>query len=85
VKAGDGYLGWPEAAPFDAVIVTCAPDHLPKPLLEQLKDGGRMVVPVGVYSQELKKITKRLGKIETSNVIPVVFVPMTGDGIKRKE
>jgi protein-L-isoaspartate(D-aspartate) O-methyltransferase len=85
VKAGDGYLGWPEVAPFDAVIVTCAPDHIPKPLLEQLKDGGRMVVPVGVYSQELKKITKRLGKIETSNVIPVVFVPMTGDGIKRKE
>jgi protein-L-isoaspartate(D-aspartate) O-methyltransferase len=85
VKAGDGYLGWPEVAPFDAIIVTCAPDHIPKPLLEQLKDGGRMVVPVGVYSQELKKITKRLGKIETTSVIPVVFVPMTGDGIKRKE
>ena len=85
VKAGDGYLGWPEVAPFDAIIVTCAPDHIPKPLLEQLKDGGRMVVPVGAYSQELKKITKRLGKIETTNVIPVVFVPMTGDGIKRKE
>jgi protein-L-isoaspartate(D-aspartate) O-methyltransferase len=85
VKAGDGYLGWPEVAPFDAIIITCAPDHIPRPLLEQLKDGGSMVVPVGVYSQELKKITKRSGKIETTNVIPVVFVPMTGDGIKRRE
>jgi protein-L-isoaspartate(D-aspartate) O-methyltransferase len=85
VKAGDGYLGWPEVAPFDAIIVTCAPDHIPRPLLEQLKDGARMVVPVGAYSQELKKITKRSGKIETTNVIPVVFVPMTGDGIKQSK
>ena len=85
VRAGDGYAGWPEVAPFDAIMITCAPDHIPKPLLEQLKDGGRMVVPVGSYSQELKKITKRFGKIETTNVIPVVFVPMTGDGIKQKE
>ena len=84
VKAGDGYLGWPEVAPFDAIIVTCAPDHVPKPLLEQLKEGGRMVLPVGSYSQELKKITKRSGKIETTNVIPVVFVPMTGDEVKKK-
>jgi protein-L-isoaspartate(D-aspartate) O-methyltransferase len=85
VKAGDGYAGWPEVAPFDAIIITCAPDHIPKPLLEQLKDGGRMVVPIGSYSQELKKITKRSGKIETTNVIPVVFVPMTGGGVKQKE
>lgn len=56
VKAGDGYLGWPEAAPFDAIIITCAPDHIPKPLIEQLKEGGRMVVPVGTYTQELKKL-----------------------------
>jgi protein-L-isoaspartate(D-aspartate) O-methyltransferase len=84
VKAGDGYLGWPEVAPFDAIIVTCAPNHIPKPLLEQLKDGARMVVPVGAFSQELKKITKRSGKIETTNVIPVVFVPLTGDGVKQK-
>ena len=47
VKAGDGYLGWPEAAPFDAIIVTCAPDHIPKPLMDQLKEGGWMVIPVG--------------------------------------
>jgi protein-L-isoaspartate(D-aspartate) O-methyltransferase len=85
VKAGDGYSGWPEAAPFDAIIVTAAPDHIPKPLIEQLKEGGRMVVPVGTYAQELKKIVKRSGKIETTDVIPVVFVPMTGEGVKQKK
>jgi protein-L-isoaspartate(D-aspartate) O-methyltransferase len=85
VKAGDGYLGWPEGAPFDAIIITCAPDHIPKPLIEQLKEGGRMVVPVGTHIQELKKIVKRPGKIETTDVIPVVFVPMTGEGVKKKE
>jgi protein-L-isoaspartate(D-aspartate) O-methyltransferase len=85
VKAGDGYLGWPEASPFDAIIVTAAPDHIPKPLIEQLKEGGRMVVPVGTYAQELKRIVKRSGKIETTDVIPVVFVPMTGEGVKGKK
>jgi protein-L-isoaspartate(D-aspartate) O-methyltransferase len=85
VKSGDGYLGWPEAAPFDAIIVTAAPDHIPKPLLDQLKEGGRMVVPVGSYAQELKKIVKQSGKIETTGIIPVVFVPMTGEGVKPKE
>ena len=85
VKAGDGYLGWPEAAPFDAIIITCAPDHIPEPLVEQLKEGGRMVLPVGAYAQELKKILKRSGKIETTDIIPVVFVPMTGDGVKKKK
>jgi protein-L-isoaspartate(D-aspartate) O-methyltransferase len=84
VKAGDGYLGWPEAAPFDAIILTAAPDHIPRPLIEQLKEGGRMVVPVGTYTQELKKIIKRSGKIETTDIIPVVFVPMTGEGVKEK-
>jgi len=84
VKAGDGYLGWPEAAPFDAIIITAAPDHIPKPLIEQLKEGGRMVIPVGTYTQELKKIVKRSGKIETIDIIPVVFVPMTGEGVKEK-
>ena len=85
VKAGDGYLGWPEAAPFDAIIVTAAPDHIPKPLIEQLKEGGRMVLPLGVYTQELKKIVKRSGKMETIDVIPVLFVPMTGEGVKQKK
>jgi protein-L-isoaspartate(D-aspartate) O-methyltransferase len=85
VKAGDGYLGWPEEAPFDGIIVTCAPDHIPKPLLDQLNEGGRMVIPVGEYTQELKKIVKRSGKIGSTNVIPVIFVPMTGEGVKKKE
>jgi protein-L-isoaspartate(D-aspartate) O-methyltransferase len=84
VKAGDGYLGWPEAAPFDAIIVTAAPDHIPKPLIEQLKEGGRMVLPVGTHTQELKKIVKRSGKMETIDIIPVLFVPMTGEGVKQK-
>lgn len=84
VKAGDGYLGWPDVAPFDAIIVTCAPDHIPTPLLEQLKEGGRLVVPVGTHSQELKRIVKRSGKIETTDVISVIFVPMTGEGVKQK-
>jgi len=85
VKAGDGYLGWPEAAPFDAIIITASPDHIPKPLLDQLKEGGRMVVPVGTYAQELKKIVKRSGKIETTGIISVIFVPMTGEGVKKKK
>jgi protein-L-isoaspartate(D-aspartate) O-methyltransferase len=85
VKAGDGYLGWPEMAPFDAIIVTAAPDHIPKPLIEQIKEGGRMVVPVGTYTQELKKIVKRSGKIETTDIIPVIFVPLTGEGVKGKK
>jgi protein-L-isoaspartate(D-aspartate) O-methyltransferase len=85
VKAGDGYLGWPEAAPFDAIIVTAAPDQIPKPLIDQLKEGGRMVVPVGTHTQELIKIVKRSGKIETTDVIPVLFVPMTGEGVKQKK
>ncbi len=85
VQAGDGYLGWPEQAPFDAIIVTCAPDHIPEPLIEQLKEGGRLVVPVGAHSQELKKIVKRSGKIETTDIIPVLFVPMTGEGATQKK
>lgn len=85
VKAGDGYLGWPSAAPFDAIIITCAPDHIPQPLIEQLKEGGRMVVPVGsAYSQGLKLIVKRAGKIESTEIIPVRFVPMTGKEVKKK-
>ncbi|MGQ9636873.1 MAG: protein-L-isoaspartate(D-aspartate) O-methyltransferase [Thermodesulfobacteriota bacterium] len=84
VKIGDGYLGWPEVSPFDAIIVTCAPDHIPQPLIDQLKEGGRLVIPVGTYSQELKKITKRHGQLDIEDVIPVIFVPMTGKGVKQK-
>jgi protein-L-isoaspartate(D-aspartate) O-methyltransferase len=79
VRAGDGYQGWAEAAPFDAIIVTCAPDHVPEPLVAQLKDGGRMIIPVGSgSSQELYLLRKKQGKIEKEAVLPVRFVPMTG-------
>ena len=83
VRAGDGYLGWPEAAPFDAIIVTAAPDHVPQPLLDQLKVGGRLVLPVGERWQELVVCTKTEAGIERRSVIPVRFVPMTGEGARR--
>jgi protein-L-isoaspartate(D-aspartate) O-methyltransferase len=80
VRAGDGYQGWTEAAPFDAVIVTCAPERVPQPLIEQLKDGGRLIIPVGrVWNQELVLLRKRGGKLEQTAVLPVSFVPMTGE------
>jgi protein-L-isoaspartate(D-aspartate) O-methyltransferase len=84
VKTGDGYIGWEEFAPFDAIIVTAAPPHIPQPLVDQLREGGRLVIPVGDYYQELKKITKVNGQIESQEIIPVVFVPMTGEHVKRK-
>lgn len=78
VRAGDGYKGWPEAAPFDAIMVTCAPDHVPKPLVDQLREGGRMIIPVGPLSnQELVLLKKKGGKVEKQAVLPVRFVPMT--------
>jgi protein-L-isoaspartate(D-aspartate) O-methyltransferase len=80
VREGDGYRGWPEAAPFDAIIVTAAPDHVPQPLIEQLAPGGRLVIPVGDVVQELRVITKGAdGKVVEENVLPVRFVPMTGE------
>jgi protein-L-isoaspartate(D-aspartate) O-methyltransferase len=80
VRVGDGYKGWPEAAPFDAIIVTCAPDHVPPPLVEQLKDGGRMIIPVGPPGrQELYLLVKQGGRVEQRAVLPVRFVPMTGE------
>jgi protein-L-isoaspartate(D-aspartate) O-methyltransferase len=80
VRLGDGYLGWPEKAPFDAIIVTCAPDHVPQPLVDQLKEGGRMLIPVGGQGtiQQLVLLTKRDGKILRENKLDVRFVPMTG-------
>ena len=79
VRAGDGYQGWPEAAPFDAIIVTCAPDHVPQALVDQLKDGGRMIIPVGrENNQELYLLQKRGQKVQQRAVLPVRFVPMTG-------
>lgn len=78
VRIGDGYLGWPEEAPFDAVIVTAAPDHVPQPLIDQLKPGGRLIIPVGNYSQTLVRMTKTESGIVRENLLPVRFVPMTG-------
>jgi protein-L-isoaspartate(D-aspartate) O-methyltransferase len=77
VKAGDGYKGWPEHAPFDAIIVTAAPDHIPQPLVEQLKEGGRMVIPVGGnFVQSLNVLEKRGGAVKQTAAIPVKFVPL---------
>jgi protein-L-isoaspartate(D-aspartate) O-methyltransferase len=79
VRAGDGYQGWPEAAPFDAIIVTCAPEKVPPPLVEQIRDGGRMIIPVGpIGDQELVLLRKQGEQLEQHAVLPVRFVPMTG-------
>jgi protein-L-isoaspartate(D-aspartate) O-methyltransferase len=77
-RAGDGYLGWPEAAPFDAIMVTAAAPRIPEPLKQQLADGGRLVVPVGDEYQELIVVTRRGSVYEERRVLPVRFVPMTG-------
>jgi protein-L-isoaspartate(D-aspartate) O-methyltransferase len=80
VREGDGYRGWPEKAPFDGIIVTAAPARIPQPLLEQLAPGGRMVIPVGEFLQELKVFTREAdGRITEKDIIPVRFVPMTGE------
>lgn len=80
-RIGDGYQGWKEAAPFDAIIVTCAPDDIPPPLVEQLAEGGRMIIPVGSpgQPQNLILLKKTGGKIEQRKSLAVVFVPMTGE------
>jgi protein-L-isoaspartate(D-aspartate) O-methyltransferase len=76
VKLGDGFLGWPEFAPFDGILVTCAPEKIPPPLLEQLAEGGRLVIPVGELRQELKLVRKVKGRVQEEDIIPVRFVPM---------
>jgi len=78
VRVGDGYDGWPDKAPFDGVIVTAAPVSIPKPLVQQLAEGGRMVIPVGRHMQDLKVMVKRGGELELVETLPVRFVPMTG-------
>ena len=86
VRAGDGYLGWPEAAPFDAVIVTAAGPEIPQALVDQLRPGGRLVMPLGgeLHSQELVVLTKQAdGSLQRRDVLPVRFVPITGEGVRR--
>ncbi len=79
VKYGDGYEGWPEHAPFDAIIVTCAPDEIPEPLVEQLKEGGRMVIPVAEdgWAQTLYLVEKIDGELQKTDLADVMFVPLT--------
>lgn len=85
VRWGDGYFGWPEEAPFDAIIVTCAVNHIPPPLLDQLKEGGRLVIPLGstLYFQTLTLITKVEGKPKVKHISGVRFVPMIGEAEKK--
>jgi protein-L-isoaspartate(D-aspartate) O-methyltransferase len=78
VRYGDGFLGWPEAAPFDAIIITCAPSKLPQPLVEQLVEGGRLIVPLGEDFQILTLYRKIDGTLEKEEITPVLFVPMKG-------
>ena len=86
VRYGDGYFGWEEAAPFDAIIVTAAANHIPPSLIKQLKDGGRLILPLGstVYSQTLTLISKRGDRLDVEQLGGVTFVPMTGEAQKRK-
>jgi len=78
-KIGDGYQGWSEHAPFDRIIVTCSPEDVPQPLVDQLKEGGRMVIPVGErYQQVIYRYTKISGKLDAEKLLPTIFVPMTG-------
>ncbi|MBW6460255.1 MAG: protein-L-isoaspartate(D-aspartate) O-methyltransferase [Bacteroidales bacterium] len=84
IKTGDGYLGWEDHAPFDAIMVTCSPTHIPKPLEEQLAEGGRMIIPVGaVYTQELYLFEKKKGKLTQKSILPVRFVPMIDEKGKK--
>ncbi len=79
VRTGDGYRGWPEEAPFDAIVVAAAPDHVPPALVEQLAVGARLVIPVGRFTQEILIVTRTAGGSTTEAVLPVRFVPMTGE------
>ena len=84
LKQGDGYYGWEEYAPFDAIIVTAAPDHLPPPLIAQLAENGRLVIPIGPVGsiQTMWKFVKESGELKAYNLGEVLFVPFTGEGIK---
>jgi len=80
VKIGDGFQGWPEHAPFDAIMVTCAPTDVPEPLKEQLAEGGTMIIPVGpAWDQKLVLLEKQDGKLVEKESLPVRFVPMVDE------
>jgi protein-L-isoaspartate(D-aspartate) O-methyltransferase len=86
VKVGDGFLGWPEHAPFDKIIVTCSPEKVPPALIEQLREGGRIVIPVGErYQQTLYLLTKKDGRMVAEPLQPTLFVPMTGKAESQRE
>lgn len=85
-KIGDGYLGWPEAAPFDKIMVTCSPDKVPQPLIDQLREGGQMIIPVGErFRQNLYRMTKRNGRLEREVLRATLFVPMTGEAEENRD
>jgi len=86
IKYGDGYFGWEEQAPFDAIIITASANHIPPPLIKQLKEGGRLIIPLGstVYYQTLTLATKIKGELDLEQISSVVFVPMVGEMEKRK-
>jgi protein-L-isoaspartate(D-aspartate) O-methyltransferase len=83
-RYGDGHDGWPEAAPFDAIMVTAAPKRIPEPLVAQLATGGRMVIPVGDYHQDLALLIKTKHGVQEKDITAVRFVPMTGKAEKRE-
>jgi protein-L-isoaspartate(D-aspartate) O-methyltransferase len=83
LREGDGYMGWTEHAPFDAIMVTAAPDHIPQPLVDQLAVGGRMIIPVGENRQALILLTRTERGVTEETVLPVRFVPMTGEAERR--
>ncbi|HEV7999451.1 MAG TPA: protein-L-isoaspartate(D-aspartate) O-methyltransferase [Planctomycetaceae bacterium] len=84
-RVGDGYAGWPEFAPFDKIIVTCSPEKIPQPLIDQLAEGGRMIIPVGSkYDQEMCLLEKKKGKLVRRQLMPTYFVPMTGQSDKER-
>ena len=87
VKSGDGFFGWPEEAPFDRIIITCSSPRIPPPLVEQLKEGGRLIIPLGEVRpfQVLTLATKTGGKLRTREISGVRFVPMTGEAQKKKD
>ena len=86
VQSGDGHSGWPNPESFDAIIVTCAPDHVPPPLIAQLKEGGRMVIPVGpLHHQQIYLLQKTNGEMTQQALIPVRFVPLTRNKIESEQ